>query len=440
MTTAVGGGPRALLVAAPASGSGKTTVTLALLRALARAGRRVASAKAGPDYIDPRFHATASGVECVNLDPWAMRPGLIRALFGDLARGREVVLVEAMMGLFDGAADGSGSAADLAAMLGLPVVLVVDVAAQAQSVAALVHGFARFRTDIAVAGVILNRVGSPRHEAMLRAALEPGNVPVLGAVSRDCRLVLESRHLGLVQAREHPQLDRFLDHAADVAGNAVDLDRLVAAAAPVTGPGPAPVPGLPPLGARMAVARDEAFAFAYPHLLDGWRRAGADISVFSPLAAEAPAADADAVFLPGGYPELHAGPIAASRCFLDGLRRAAARGATIYGECGGYMVLGRGLVAADGSRHAMAGLLPVETSFAARKLHLGYRRLRPRAAGPWHQPLAAHACHSASSRAEGPAEARFAAADAAGSSLGPVGRIAGSVAGSFMHVVDLERT
>src|SRR5690606_2679427 len=132
----------------------------------------------------------ASGVECVNLDPWAMRPGLIRALFGDLARGREVVLVEAMMGLFDGAADGSGSAADLAAMLGLPVVLVVDVAAQAQSVAALVHGFARFRTDIAVAGVILNRVGSPRHEAMLRAALEPGNVPVLGAVSRDCRLVL----------------------------------------------------------------------------------------------------------------------------------------------------------------------------------------------------------------------------------------------------------
>src|SRR5690606_30256385 len=144
MTTAVGGGPRALLVAAPASGSGKTTVTLALLRALARAGRRVASAKAGPDYIDPRFHAAASGVECVNLDPWAMRPGLIRALFGDLARGREVVLVEAMMGLFDGAADGSGSAADLAAMLGLPVVLVVDVAAQAQSVAALVHGFARF--------------------------------------------------------------------------------------------------------------------------------------------------------------------------------------------------------------------------------------------------------------------------------------------------------
>ena len=441
MTTGngAGGGPRALLVAAPASGSGKTTVTLALLRAMGNAGRRVASAKAGPDYIDPRFHAAASGVNCVNLDPWAMRPDLIRALFADLVRDREIVLVEAMMGLFDGAADGSGSAADLAAMLGLPVVLVVDVAAQAQSVAALVQGFARFRADIAIAGVILNRVGSERHETMLRSSLAPTGVPVLGAVRRDRRLELASRHLGLVQAGEHPELERFLDDAATLVRTAVDLDGLIAAAAPVTAGAARPVPPLPPLGGRMAIARDEAFAFVYPHLLDGWRAAGAALGLFSPLADEAPPADADAVYLPGGYPELHAGQLAGNGRFLGGLRAAAARGAVVYGECGGYMVLGNGLVAADGSRHAMAGLLPVETSFAQRKLHLGYRRLRPRGALPWDRPLTAHEFHYASLVDEGPGDALFDAEDASGASLGAVGRIAGTVAGSFMHVVDLGR-
>lgn len=431
------GGARALLIAAPASGSGKTTITLALLRALRSAGRRVASAKAGPDYIDPRFHAAASGRDCVNLDPWAMRPDLIRALFARLADDRDLVLVEAMMGLFDGAADGSGSAADLAAMLGLPVVLVVDVASQAHSVAALVQGFARFRPDVAVAGVILNRVGSPRHEAMLRAALGAIAIPVLGAVPRDRRLELASRHLGLVQAGEHAELERFLDDAAGIVAGAIDIEALIQAAHPMAAIPAAVVPSLPPLGNRMTIARDEAFAFLYPHLVDGWRGAGAELSFFSPLADEAPAADADAVYLPGGYPELHAGRIAGNARFLGGLRDAAASGAAVYGECGGYMVLGAGLTDAQSARHAMAGLLPVETSFAARKLHLGYRRLRPRGTGPWNAPLAAHEFHYASIVDEGPGEALFDAADAAGVPLGSVGRTAGTVAGSFMHVVDL---
>jgi cobyrinic acid a,c-diamide synthase len=219
-----------------------------------------------------------------------------------------------------------------------------------------------------------------------------------------------------------------------VAG-AVDLDAVVAAAAParqVAGP----APPLDPLGQRMAVARDEAFAFVYPHFLAAWRDAGAELSFFSPLAGEGPSPEADAIYLPGGYPELHADRIAANRPFLDGLRAAAGRGAAIYGECGGYMVLGQGLVDASGARHAMAGLLALETSFAERRLHLGYRRLTPLVDLPWAGPLTAHEFHYASIVAEGDGEPLFEAFDAQGAALGPAGRRSGTVFGSFMHVVD----
>ncbi len=437
MTSATGPGPaRGLLVSAPASNSGKTTVTLGLLRALRQAGQPVASAKAGPDYIDPRFHAAASGEECVNLDPWAMRPGLLHRLFSDRASGNGLVVVEGMMGLFDGAADGSGSAADLAAMLGLPVILVVDVSAQAHSVAALVRGFAGHRDDTAIAGLILNRVGGPRHEAMLRSALDPAGIPVLGVLGRDRRLELPSRHLGLVQADEHENLENFLETAGEIVGNAVDLAALAGIAEATV----EPASGgrlLPPLGQRMAIARDEAFAFCYPHFVDAWRQAGAEMSFFSPLADEAPPADADAVYLPGGYPELHGGVLASNTTFKQGLRGAAERGATVYGECGGYMVLGRGIVDADGVRHEMAGLLPLETSFAERRLNLGYRRLASRDGAPWPGALTGHEFHYATTLEAGPGEPVYGATDARGEDLGAIGLCAGTVSGSFVHVIDL---
>ncbi len=421
------------LIAAPHSGSGKTVVTLGLLRALGASGVEVAPAKAGPDYIDPAFHTAASGETCLNLDPWAMRPGLLRALAETHGRDR-LLVVEAMMGLHDGAADGSGSAADLAALLGLPVVFVVDASRMAQSVAALVAGYRDHRADVPIAGVILNRVGSARHEAMLRAAL--GETAVLGVVPNDADLALPSRHLGLVQAGEHGALESFIDHAGRVMRRHCDLpaiggltigQSLVDAGSPSL---------LPPLGQRVAVARDVAFAFAYPHLLDGWRAQGAELSFFSPLADEAPAPDADAVFLPGGYPELHAGAIAAANTFRAGMTAARDRGAAIYGECGGYIVLGQTLTDGDGAAHAMLGLLPVETSFAARKRHLGYRRLAPLAASPWPMPLTAHEFHYASIVREGTGEALFAARDALGADLGQYGRRVGAVSGSWCHVID----
>ncbi|MBW8727675.1 MAG: cobyrinate a,c-diamide synthase [Inquilinus limosus] len=445
----------ALMIAAPASGSGKTVVTLGLLRHLRDRGMAVASAKSGPDYIDPAFHAAASGRPCVNLDAWSMRPETLDALAARQAEGADLLIVEAAMGLFDGAPGpgsvGDGSAADLATRFGWPVVLVLDAGGQGFSAAAVLAGFKSFRADIRIAGVIFNRVGSPRHEAILRRAAAHAGLPVLGLVPRLPALALPSRHLGLVQAGEHAALETFLAAAGEAVGAGVDVEALrrvgwvreprtqhgaAGALGSLTRTQPT---GIPPLGQLIAVAQDTAFAFAYPHLLAAWREAGADILPFSPLADEAPDPAADAVYLPGGYPELHAGRLAGNRRFLDGLRLAAGQGRAIYGECGGYMVLGTGLTDAEGHRHAMAGLLPVETSFAERRLHLGYRRAALAAATPLGAagtPWRGHEFHYASILSEGPGEALFEAWDAEGAPLGRLGRRAGSVFGSFFHLID----
>lgn len=425
-----------LLIAAPASGSGKTVVTLGLMRALKRRGVPVAPGKAGPDYIDPAFHAAASGTACFNFDPWAMRPSLLRAQAFRLGSAK-TLLVEAMMGLFDGAADGSGSAADLAALLRLPVVLVVDCARTSQSVAALVTGFSRFRADVRVAGVILNRVGSDRHEAMLRAAMVQTEVPVVGSLRTDPQLALPERHLGLVQAGEHVALEAFIERAADAVEAGVDLAALSLIAEDMPELSEKTVGGIRPLGQRIAIARDLAFAFSYPHILEGWREQGASISFFSPLADEAPATDADAIYLPGGYPELHAGILANAGNFRSGMAAAAGRDVRIYGECGGYMVLGEGMIDADGVRHDMLGLLPLVTSYAVRKRHLGYRRLRSLAPDLFAPGFTAHEFHYSTLVSEGAADRLFEATDALGHSLGAVGLRRGAVAGSYMHLIDV---
>lgn len=434
--------PRGLVIAAPASHSGKTLVTAGLLRALVRRGHRVAAFKTGPDYIDPGFLSAAAGRPAGNLDPWAMRGSTLAALLAITSGDAELVIGEGVMGLFDGAGDGRGSTADLARGLGLPVVLVVDVRGMSGSVAALVEGFARFRPDLVVAGVILNRVGSGRHRAMLERALAAGSsVRVLGALPHDPSLLLPERHLGLVQAGEIDGLAALLDRCADRLETGVDLAALLAATRPVQAvTGDDETPGLPPPGQRIAVARDDAFGFSYAAQLAAWRRAGCELLPFSPLADAAPDERADAVLLPGGYPELHAPKIAAGGRFLDGLRAAQARGATILGECGGYMVLGRALIDLDGRRHAMAGLLEVTTSLAPSQRSLGYRRVTPlrttalAAAGA---VLRGHEFHYAR-EIERSGEAWLRAWDADGQDLGVAGARSGQVAGSFVHLIDVE--
>ena len=427
----------AFILAAPASGSGKTVLCAGLLAHVRKGGRAVRAFKAGPDYIDPGYHRMASGHDCVNLDPWGMRPGTLARRLAALSAGADLVIGEGAMGLFDGAREGTGSTADLAARLGLPVVLVVDTRGQGASVAALVEGFVNHRHDVAVAGVILNRVASAAHERLLRDALDARSIAVFGAVPRADALSLPSRHLGLVQACESGRA--WVEEAAAAVARSVDTDALAALARPLQAEAEAPGAAIPSLGQRVAVARDEAFGFCYEALMEDWRDAGAEIVPFSPLADEAPDAVADAVYLPGGYPELHAGRIAGAERFLTGLRAAAARGAVLFGECGGYMVLGRGLTDADGRRHAMAGLLPLETSFQERKLTLGYRRARLAADGPLGKAGTGysghefHYCRVVSEETDRPL---FAAADATGAPLGDAGMTVGTVSGSFIHLID----
>ena len=432
-----------LILAAPASGSGKTLLTAGLLRHLRRRGVRVAAAKAGPDFIDPSFHAAASGAPCLNLDVWGMRRSTLAGLVARLGEAAEIVLCEGVMGLFDGTgANGEeGSTAELAEATGWPIVLVVDARGQGASAAALLRGFADHRPQARIVGVIFNRVSGERHRALLEAAVArhlPG-LAVLGALPADPALTLPSRHLGLVPADEMVESGRVIDRAAEHVGASLDIDRLLALARPSVFAAAATTPGIPPLGRRIAVARDDAFCFVYPALLDGWRQEGAELAFFSPLAGEPPDPAADAVYLPGGYPELWAGRLAAATAFIAGLRRAAADEKPVYGECGGYMVLGEALIDADGCCRPMAGLLPLVASFAERRLSLGYRRIALIGGGPLGAAgtcFRGHEFHYATVVRQAAADPLWSAGDARGTDLGTCGLRRGSVFGSFVHLID----
>jgi cobyrinic acid a,c-diamide synthase len=431
---------RGLIVAAPRSGAGKTTVTLGLLAALKRRGLAVQAAKAGPDYIDPAFHQAATGRKSVNLDSWAMRPSLLDALVVEAASRADMLVIEGVMGLFDGidaAAGRTGSTADLAARFVLPVLLVIDVSGQSQSAAALLRGFVTHDPEVKIGGVVLNRVGSERHRKFVADAIAASGIPVLGSVPRDEMIALPERHLGLVQAGEHGDLAERLDRLAAIAETHLDLDRILRLAVPPHLAEAKQATALPPPGSRIALAQDAAFTFVYPHLLDGWRRAGAEIVAFSPLADEPPPKDCDSCWLPGGYPELHAGRLAGAHKFRDGLARFAAT-RPVHGECGGYMVLGEVLEDADGISHPMAGLLGHATSFARRKLHLGYREATLLADSPIGRAgsrLRGHEFHYAALVATGNDEPLVELADGQGQRLGTSGSWRGHVTGTFFHAI-----
>ena len=377
--------PPGLMISAPSSGTGKTTLMLGLLAAFKAQGVNVQPFKSGPDYIDPAFHTAASGRASFNVDSWSMDLNAINGLVGN-AKGADLILAEGSMGLFDGVAIpgacGNGASADISALMGWPVVLVLDVSGAAQSVAATALGFKQMRPDVTLAGVVLNRVASPRHETLVRVGMDAVGIKVLGSLPRRKEIEMPERHLGLVQAGEQENLPEILAQAAAFVAENVDLDALRVAAKGNFQDAPAPVKVIPP-GNRIALARDDAFAFVYPHLLAGWRAAGAEVLPFSPLADEAPDKSADVCWLPGGYPELHAGKLAAAQTFRRGIQDFAKK-KPVHGECGGYMAMGTGLVDKDGVRHGMAGLLGLETSFAKRKFHLGYRKAKLNEAVPGH--------------------------------------------------------
>ena len=431
---------RGLIVAAPRSGSGKTLVTLGALGALIRRGMAVRAAKSGPDYIDPAFHAAVVQADCINLDSWAMPPCLLDGLMQTASEGAALLLIEGAMGLFDGL-DGtpgrSGSAADLARRYRLPVVLVLDVSGQSQTAAAVVRGLAAHDPAVEIAAVVLNRVGSERHRQAVVNAIAPLGIPVVGAIPREATLNLPERHLGLVQASEHADLAGRLERLTQIVGENLDLDALVGLAAPLTHGRDRTRPWLPPPGQRIALAFDQAFSFIYAHLLEGWRLRGAEIVRFSPLADQPPPPDCDCCWLPGGYPELHAGALAAARRFHDGLARFAAT-RPVHGECGGYMVLGESLEDAEQTSHAMAGLLGHATSFARRQLHLGYRQALLLADSPIGSigcKIRGHEFHYATLLKAGPDAPLVRLSDGQGRPLGDAGSRRGLVTGSFFHAI-----
>ncbi|MER8663745.1 cobyrinate a,c-diamide synthase [Mesorhizobium sp. M1148] len=431
---------RAIIIGAPRSGSGKTSVTIGILRALARRGIKVRGAKSGPDYIDPGFHTAATGLSGVNLDSWAMSPDLLNALAGNATEDADFFFLESAMGLFDGIPAGqgrTGSAADLARLYHLPVLLVLDVSGPSTRAAAVAKGFATYDSDVRMAGIVLNRLGSERHRKLCSEAIETLGLPVVGAILRDPTLNLPERHLGLVQAGEYADLMTHLDRLADMVEKSLDLDAIMALAAPFSPASGSFEHALQPPGQRIALAEDAAFTFLYPHVAGHWRQAGAEIVPFSPLADEAPAQDCDVCWLPGGYPELHAGSLAAATNFRAGMARFAET-KPIHGECGGFMVLGEALEDAAGETHAMLGLLGHSTSFAKRKMNLGYREARLRVAcplGPQGALIRGHEFHYAQMIATGNDEPLADLADGQGNPLGASGYRRGHVSGTFFHAI-----
>ncbi|MEI6180310.1 MAG: cobyrinate a,c-diamide synthase [Chloroflexales bacterium] len=377
-----------LLLAAPMSGSGKTTITVGLIAAFTARGCHVAPFKCGPDYIDPSYHTLAAGHPCTNLDAWLVPEAQIPGLFARHSAGAELALIEGVMGLFDGYAgdDDTGSSAHIARLTATPVVIVLDVQAMARTAAALVAGLRSFDPRVRVVGVILNRTGGPRHAQMVTRAIEEGTgLPVLGAFSRDATLTLPERHLGLIPTAEPGHWQAWIAEVAARSAAELDLERVFALAqtAPPL-PASAQAVTMPHATTRrtgnpvIAVARDEAFSFLYEENLALLRAAGATIAFFSPLHDQHLPADTGALYLCGGFPELYAAQLSANVAMHTALRTAAANGLPIYAECGGLMYLTEAIVDAAGVAHPLVGLLPGRSVMTPR-LILGYRTVRANA-------------------------------------------------------------
>jgi cobyrinic acid a,c-diamide synthase len=425
-----------IVVAGTSSGAGKTTVACGLIGALRNQGLAVQGFKVGPDYIDPSYHALASGRPGRNLDAFLSGPELIAPLFRHGADGADVAVVEGVMGMFDGAS-GRGelaSTAHVAKLLRAPVVLVVDAEAMARSAAAIVHGFRSFDPDVEVAGVIFNRVGSDHHEELLREATADLGVPVLGALRRDDRVVAPERHLGLVPASERQERTRAaLDALAAAAARYVDLDavmRLARGAPSIAGPGWTPDADDAPASARIAIARGPAFSFHYEENLELLAAAGGELAPFDPTADDALPEDADALILAGGFPEVFGAELEANARLRGDVAAFAASGRPVLAECGGLLYLCRDL---DG--RAMCGVLPLRGRMAGR-LTLGYREATVATATPWlaaGERLRGHEFHYSAVEAIGPGAAPAWRLSARGTTRAE-GAVRGAVQASYLHV------
>lgn len=373
---------KSVIIAAPVSGSGKTTVTIGLMECLRRRGLKVAPFKVGPDFIDPGYHRLVTGRSSMNLDAWICDPDTVQEIFADYSADADIAVIEGVMGLFDGFSGRTdeGSTAQIARLTGSTVFLVIDAKGFARSVAALIAGFVEFDPDVRVGGVIFNNVGSENHARILREAVESNlpSVRVLGCIQRDRMLHIPSRHLGLMTVEEIDLSQEYLDHLVEVIRGSIDLGMLWAAA------GSGEIIDRPPQGAavrkttRIAVARDEAFCFVYEYNLRLLAEAGAELVEFSPLHDSALPVDIAGIYLPGGYPEVHAKSLAANTPMKDAVRDAIEAGMPVYAECGGFIYLSGGVVAkldTEDSLDSLVGIFPVNTRVLDQRKALGYREI-----------------------------------------------------------------
>ncbi len=362
-----------ITISAPSSGSGKTTFTLGLLRALKNKGLKVQAFKNGPDYIDPTFHKSASGRKSYNLDTWAMNDKDLNHII-EIASDSDLIINEGSMGLYDGVsckgASGYGTTSEISIKYGWPIILILDISGQAQSSAATALGFIKYQ-KIPFGGVILNNVASTRHEKLVKLGMKRHKIEVLGCIPRQAKLSMPERHLGLVQADEQDNLDEKIEKLAELVQNNIEISKIQNLAQNKSFFRKKKIQTQPP-GQRISIAKDKAFSFIYPHIFENWKRQGSELFFFSPLNNEVPKHNTDFVWLPGGYPELYLEKISNANKTKKSLRKLSKK-VRIHGECGGYMALGSGIIDQRGKYHEMFGLLSLVTSFQKKKLHLGYR-------------------------------------------------------------------
>ena len=433
----------AIVIAGVRSGVGKTTIATGIMGALARRGWRVRPFKAGPDYIDPTYHALACGAPSRNLDTWLLPHPVASELFHRAAADADIAVVEGVMGIFDGhsALDEDGSTAELAKLLRAPVILIADAAKVARSVAAEILGYRRFDPNLNIAGVILNGVGSARHLEFCQPQIEASaGIPVVGWLPRRDDLVQPERHLGLIPTVEGTVVSQWYDALIAHIEQTVDLDAILRIAATAGAPDQASSPQIFPADAQptrtaIAVARDRAFSFYYQDSLDLLAAWGAAIVPFSPLDDAALPDGVGGVYLGGGFPELFAAELSDNAPMLDSIRRAIAAGVPVYAECGGLMYLGRSLSDLDGRQYPMIGAIPVVSSMEGRRLHLGYREVAAAADGPLlraGQTVRGHEFHW--SVLQHPPDAAGAAYRVVNQQGRPEGFRAGSVWASYIHI------
>ena len=379
---------KAVVIAGAASGVGKTTIATGIIGALAKRGLAVQPFKTGPDYIDPSYHTVAAGRPSRNLDTWLLPRYAIVELFRRACADTDIAVVEGVMGLYDGhsASNEAGSTAELAKLLGLPVILVIDASGAARSTSAMALGYRDFDPDLNLAGVIFNGIGSESHFDMCREAVSAAtDLKVLGYLPKRSDLTLPERHLGLVPTPENPLPHDFIDNLVAQIEKTIDLNGLLQLARKAAPPKVAP--SLFPrrhhaASGRIGIARDKAFSFYYQDNLDLLAAWGAELAPFSPLADRALPLDIGGIYIGGGFPEMYAAELAQNRSMLASIREAGQKGLPIYAECGGLMYLGRSLRDFDGNRHKLVGLLPIESSMKDAKLNLGYRTVRALADNP----------------------------------------------------------